>query len=404
MNLARFISIRTYSGKGKSFSVFVSRIAVASVALSVAAMIVSYSILKGFQKDIKKKLFSFGSHLMVTKYDLNESYESSPMNTKTDFYLHPNFQYIEHIQRFAYKAALFKTKEEVNGVLLKGVDENFYAEKFQPNIVKGHIPQYNDSAESKQIIISQKLADRLSLDTGSSVLVYFIQNPPRYRKLIVAGLYQTGMDELDDTYVICDLKVLQKVNNWSDSLAGGFEMYVKDFTQLDLAEQEVFGKMDYDLKVSNIKEKFGHIFDWIHLLDNNVVIFSFIILFVACFNMVSTLFVLIMERTSMIGILKALGANNRLIQRIFVLRGMHLVAKGLLIGNALGLFICGIQYYFLLIPLDPSYYYMSHVPIKWEWLAYLALNGGLVLVLFLVLYIPAYVISSLSPVKAIRFD
>jgi lipoprotein-releasing system permease protein len=404
MNLARFISNRTYSTQGKAFSRFVSQIAVASVALCIASVIVAYSILKGFQKEIKEKLFSFGSHLVVTKYDLNESFESSPINTFTPFYLAPNFQNIDHIQRFAYKAALFKTKGEVNGVLLKGVDKNFYTAQFKRNIVKGFMPLYNDTSENSGIVLSQRLADKLELDTGSSVLVYFIQNPPRYRKLVVKGLYETGLEELDNTYVMCDLKMLQKINNWSDSLAGGFELYVKDFDKLELAEQEVYDKMDYDLKISSIKDKFIHLFDWINMLDNNVVMLSVIILFVACFNMVSTLFVLIMERTNMIGMLKALGANNSLIQRIFVLQGMRLVLKGLLWGNLIGIAICFVQYHFHLVPLDPDHYYMSHVPIQWEWTIYVCVNLFLVTILFLVLYIPAYLISSLRPVKAIRFD
>ena len=404
MKLAQFISNRTYSTQGKAFSRFVSQIAVGSVALCIASVIVAYSILKGFQKEIKEKLFSFGSHLVITKYDLNESYESSPINTFTSFYLKPEFKNIEHIQRFAYKAALFKTKEEVNGVLLKGVDKNFYATQFQRNIVKGHMPRYADSVENAGIVISQRLADRLELDTGSTVLVYFIQNPPRYRKLVVKGLYETGLEELDNTYVMCDLKMLQKVNNWSDSLAGGFELYVKDFDKLQLAEEEAYEKMDYDLKIASIKDKFVHLFDWINMLDNNVVMLSAIILFVACFNMVSTLFVLIMERTNMIGMLKALGANNRLIQRIFVLQGMRLVVRGLLIGNVIGIVICFLQSHYHIVPLDPSHYYMSHVPIQWEWTTYLLVNVFLVTILFFVLYIPAYLISSLQPVKAIRFD
>ena len=404
MNLARFISTRTYNGQKKTFSTFVSRIAVASIALSVAAIIISYSILKGFQKDISEKLFSFGSHLTVTKYDLNESYESSPINTYSDFYLKPNFKYISHIQRFAYKAALFKTDEEVNGVLLKGVDSKFQQTKFEQNLIKGQLPKYNDTSESKEIIISKVLSDKLQLDIGSSVLVYFIQNPPRYRKLKVCGIYETGLEELDNSYVICDLKMLQRINNWSDSLAGGFELYVNDFNQLEAAEQEVYDKMDFDLKISNIKDKFIHLFDWLHLLDNNVVIFSIIILFVASFNMVSTLFVLIMERTHMIGILKALGAENRLIQRIFVLRGLKLVLTGLLYGNVIGLFLCWLQFQFQLIPLEPSHYYMNHVPIKWEWMSYLIVNLGIIGMLFAVLYIPAYIISTMRPVKAIKFD
>lgn len=404
MNLARFISTRTYNGQKKTFSTFVSRIAVASIALSIAAIIISYSILKGFQKDISDKLFSFGSHLTVTKYDLNESYESSPINTFSDFYLKPDFKLVSHIQRFAYKAALFKTDEEVNGVLLKGVDKKFYATKFEQNLVKGRLPYYNDSSESKEIIISKSLSDKLKLDIDSSVLVYFIQNPPRYRKLKVCGIYETGLEELDNSYVICDLKMLQRINNWSDSLAGGFELYVNDFNQLEAAEKEVYDKMDYDLKISNIKDKFIHLFDWLHLLDNNVVIFSIIILFVASFNMVSTLFVLIMERTHMIGILKALGAENKLIQRIFVLRGLKLVMKGLLYGNIIGIFLCWIQFQFELIPLEPSHYYMNHVPIKWEWISYLIVNLGIVGMLFAVLYIPAYIISTMRPVKAIKFD
>ena len=404
MNLARFISKRTKTGQGKNFSSFVSFIAVASVAFSIFAIIISYSILKGFQTQIRDKLFSFGSHLIITKYDLNESYESSPINTLTSFYQKQEFDHIAHVQRFAFKAALFKTDEEVNGVLLKGVDKRFNRQKFNQNLVKGVMPLYNDGQESKEMVISQRLSDKLKLDIRSEVLVYFIQNPPRYRKLVVAGIYETGLDEIDNSYVICDLRMLQKINGWSDSLAGGFELYVKDFSKLKAAEEEAYEKMDYDLKISNIKDKYIHIFDWIHLLDNNVLIFSIIILFVACFNMVSTLFVLIMERTNMIGLLKALGASNGLIQEIFVLRGMRLVMLGLLIGNGFGLLFCWMQYQFKFIPLNPSHYYMNHVPIQWEWLTYFLVNMALVVVLFLVLYLSALIIGALRPVKAIRFD
>jgi lipoprotein-releasing system permease protein len=405
LNLYYFISKRINKSRKGSFSSVVSVIATCSIMLGIAIMIISFSILEGFKNKIQNKIFSFGSHMQVTKYDLHKSYEESPLTTNSELFRHPEkVKEINHIQAYSMKAGLLKTKEEVMGVVMKGIGRDFDFDRFRQNIVEGSFIQFKDSGYSHDIMVSRKIADKMRLKSGDSLLMFFVQYPPRFKKLVIKGLYETGLEELDDQVIIGDIKLNQNLNNWADTLVGGYEIYIDDFSLLDDVSQKVFEVMDYDMQLEKISDKYIQIFDWLTLLRRNVRIFLVLILFVACFNMVSTIFIMIMERTNMIGLLKALGARNDQVHAIFIYNGMSIILKGMFFGNLIGLGFCALQYYLKLIPLDPENYYMSSVPIEWNWLTIVLLNLMVFVLISLVLVIPVFIISRISPIKSIKFN
>jgi len=308
------------------------------------------------------------------------------------------------VQAYGYKAGLIKTDDEVQGVMLKGVGIHYDTARFSPYLKHGRFISFNDSTYSKDIIISQKIADKLKLQLEDEILVYFIQNPVRVRKLHIAGIYNTSVEDFDDKILLADIGLIQRLNNWGDSLVGGFEVFVHDFEDPEAAQEKLFHIVDSDLFVDKVTDVYRHFFDWLGLLDRNVHIFIILVLFVACFNMLSILFIFIMERTQMIGILKALGARDRLITRVFMYNGTLITLKGMLWGNAIGIGLGMLQYYFKIIPLDPENYYMSYVPIHWDFWTIAILNLSLFTAVHLVLLIPAGIIARVNPVKAIRFD
>lgn len=405
LNLYYFISKRINLVGKDSFTYLVIRIATISIAIGLAVMIASFAILSGFQEKIQAKIFSFGSHIQVTRYDISRSFEESPISKNTELYTNKgSIKNIAHIQVFSQKPGLLKTDDEVSGVIVKGIGPDFNLESFKPNIIKGDFISFSDSSYSKDILISKKIANKLKLNINDTVLVYFVQNPPRYRKLEIKGIYETGLEEFDEFMIIGDIRLNQRLNSWPDSAVGGYEIFVKDFERLDETSQEVFESMDYELQLQKITDKYMQIFDWLALLNRNVIIFLVLILFVAAFNMVSTLLIMIMERTNMIGILKAVGANNKQIRMIFIYNGITIILKGILWGNIVGLGFCLLQYYFKIIPLDPENYYMTFVPIQWNWPVFLGINLLTLFIISLVLFVPVIIISNIKPVKSIKFD
>lgn len=371
-------------------------------------MLVSMGILEGFKSSIRQKIFSFGAHIQVTKYDLKKSYEESPLSVNTSLYQHPDsIDDIAHIQVYSNKPGLIRTENDIMGVVLKGVGKDYKVSDFQRNMVKGSFLTFPDSAYSKEILISQKIASKMNLNIGDYVIMIFSRTQtaaPSYRKLSVKGIYETGLEEFDEHFVIGDIRLNQKISGWGDSLVGGYEIFVKDFERIEQSSEAVFDYMDYDMQIEKINDKYIQIFDWLKLLDRNVAVFLVLILFVACFNMIATLFIMIMERTNMIGVLKALGARNKLIQKIFIYNGAFIILKGLLWGNIIGLGFCYLQYEFKLIPLDAENYYISYVPIKFNWIYIAGINILSFLIVTLVLLIPAFIISRMKPVNSIKFN
>jgi lipoprotein-releasing system permease protein len=405
LNLSHFISKRIRDAKSASFTATVIKIAIGSVAIGLAVMIISFAILEGFRETIQTKVFSLGAHLQITKYSAANLYEEEPVSTSSGIY--ENAQRINgvaHIQQYSLKPALLKTETEVQGVVLKGVGKDFNIAMFDQNMVEGSFISLADTV-SDQVVISKSIATLLKLNINDSFWLYFLQSPPRFRKLKVQGIYETGLEEFDEKIILGDIRLIKELNQWDDSLAGGFEVFIHNFDSIDEVTDRVYEEMEeHDLQVEKITDQHPQLFDWLVLLSRNVNVFLILILTVACFNMVSTLLIMIMERTNMIGLFKALGATNWQIRKIFMYNGMRLILQGLFFGNLIGLGFCFVQYYFRIIPLDTENYYMSFVPIHWNLLIILILNLLTFVMTTFVLLIPTVIITRIKPIKAIKFD
>ncbi len=407
MNFPRFIAARLRRRtEQRLFSSTVTRIGIASIAIGLAVMILAFSVLFGFKGTIQEKLFSLSAHLKVTRYTLNQSYEETALPRQSKLSeSYQNLSLIRHLQMVAHKAGILKTPDNLQGVLFKGVGNDFDWNIFQQNLVEGKLPDFkSDTSDSKQVIISRSIANQLQLKTGDGVVIYFIQNPPRPRKLKVTGIYETGLEELDKQLIIGDLRLVQKLNGWGPDTVGGYEIFVKDFSRIQEAKAQVVKVLEPEQDLRTVIDEYLPLFDWLSLLDRNLTVFLTLILFVASFNMVSVLLVLIMERISMIGLLKALGSSNWQIRRIFLWQGVSMILKGLLIGNVVGIGLCLLQKKYRLFPLDPENYYMSYVPIEINWTVTLLLNIAILLLVTLVLILPTFIIARMKPVSAIRFS
>jgi lipoprotein-releasing system permease protein len=406
LNLSYFISRRISRGYEEGFSSTIHKIAIVSIAIGLAASIVSFLIMKGFQETVKEKIYSFSGHIRITKFSMNNSTEEQPMDYQIDLYKEQEkYPFIRHIQEFANKVGVVKTDDEAWGVLIKGVGRSFDLESFQDNMVKGDFIQFQDSGYSNQVVLSKTIATKLKKDVGDEIIVHFFQNPPRFRRLKVTGVYETNLSEyFDSRIILCDIRMIQRLNDWPDSVAGGLEVFVTDPDQIDNAGIAIGEMMDYDLNIERVSDRFIQVFEWLELLSRQVNILLGIILTVVCVNMISIVLILVMERTQMIGMLKALGASNGFIRSIFIYNGVNLILKGLLLGNLLGLGLCFIQWKFKLIELNPRDYYMSVVPISWHWDIVILLNLITLGLVTLILLLPTMAIARITPMKAIRFD
>lgn len=404
MNLSRFISQRIQKTKSASFTSTVVKVGVASIAIGLAVMIISFAILVGYKQAIKDKLFSLSSHIQVSKITLNQSYEETPMPIKTNFY--NNYRQnskIRHVQAVGNKAGMLKSSEELAGIIIKGVGRDYDWEIFSQNLIEGKKINFSDTTFSNEVIISKRIAERLKIKLSDEVLIYFIQTPPRVRKVKVVGIYETGLEEFDKNFIIGDLALVQKMNEWDSNTCGHYEIFLKNFDDIDETTKVVTNEINQDMKTTKITEMFPAIFDWLSLLDKNILIVLALILVVACFNMISVLLVMMMERTPMIGMLKALGSDNVQIRKIFVFNGLNIILKGILYGNLIGIGLGLIQYYFRVIPLDPENYYISYVPIEWDWLIVALLNIATILLIVAVITIPTLIVSKMRVVEALKF-
>lgn len=387
-------------------------ISVIGIALGLAVMIIAVSITTGFKKEVRNKVVGFESHIQILNYDTNISYETVPVTKNQEFL--PQliaYPWIRHIQVFAIKAGIIKTDTEIQGVVLKGVGSDFDWSFFQNNLVEGSVFHLTDTGRSDQVLISKYLANLLKLEVDDSFTMYFVQDPPRARKFTIAGIYETNLEELDKIYVLADIKHIQRLNNWTEDQVSGFEIEIQDFRELFPATIGVMQTVGFELdeegarlKVRNITQKYPQIFDWLNLQDLNVWIILVLMLLVAGFNMISGLLILILERTNMIGILKSIGTRNWSLRKIFLYKSGFIIARGLFWGNIIGIGLCFLQDHFELLKLDPSTYYLSSVPINLNLLNILLLNAGTMLLILIMLLLPSYLISRITPVKTIRFD
>lgn len=409
MNLEYFISKNIIKGdrNAKKFTKPIIQISIIAIALGLIVMIIALSIVGGFQREIRNKVIGFGSHIQITSYDSQNTYEASPISKDQDFY--PNFKHVEgikHIQIFATKAGIIKTNEEIYGVVVKGIGSDFDWSFFKEKIIDGTSFVIDDSITDNNILLSKHIAAKMKLKVGDKMFLYFIQKDGQLRPkdFIVKGIYQTGLEQFDNLYVIANIAHIQKRNAWSANQVGGFEVIINDFKDIDKLGKYVYDNIGYELHSSTIKDQNQDIFNWLNLQDYNVNIIIILMIIVAVINITSALLIIILERTNMIGILKALGMPNWKVRKIFLYNAIYLIVKGLVWGNIIGIALCMIQQQFGILKLPEESYYISVVPIELNFINILLLNIGTLTVCVVMLLIPSYVITKISPIKAIRYD
>jgi len=396
----------------KSISRSILNIAIFGISLGLAVMIVAMAVVTGFKNEITRKVVGFAAHIQILNFDSNISYETQPINSQQEFLseLRENPS-IASVQVFATKAGIIKTKSDIQGVVLKGVGPGYDWSFLQDYLREGEILSLSDSARSNKVLISRHIASLLKLSLNDDFLMYFIQDPPRWRRFTVAGIFETSLEEFDKVFIFGDIRHIQKLNDWSEEQVSGLEVNLTTFSELDRQTSHVINTVGFGfeedgsrLKVINIHEKYPQIFDWLNLQDMNVLIILILMLVVAGFNMVSGLLILILDRTNMIGILKALGSPNVSIRKIFMYQSGFLILRGLFWGNIIGIGICLLQKYTGIMELDQSSYYLNTVPVNLNALHVIVLNLGTALAIIGMLIIPSMIISRISPARAIRFE
>ncbi len=414
MNTEIFIARKLIVSKDnrKSISRSILNIAIFGISLGLAVMIVAMAVVTGFKNEISRKVVGFAAHIQILNFDSNISYETQPINSKQEFLKElredPS---VASVQVFATKAGIIKTKSDIQGVVLKGVGPGYDWGFLQDYLREGEILTLTDSIRSNKVLISRYIASLLKLNINDDFLMYFIQEPPRMRRFTVTGIFETSLEEFDKVFIFGDIRHIQKLNDWTEEQISGFEVNLADFSDLEKQTYMVMNKVGFGfeedgsrLKVINIHDKYPQIFDWLNLQDMNVLIILILILVVAGFNMVSGLLILILDRTNMIGILKALGSPNVSIRKIFMYQSGFLIIRGLFWGNIIGIGICLLQKYTGIMELDQSSYYLNTVPVNLNALHIIALNLGTALAIILMLIIPSMIISRISPAMAIRFE
>jgi len=408
LNFEYYIARRNFASRKGSFSKPIVRLGVVSVALGLAVMIVSVAIVTGFQIQIREKVIGFGAHIQITNFEVNSSYEPSPINKNQPFYpTIDSIDGIDHIQLFANKAGIIKAGEQIEGVILKGVDSDFKWSFFKERIIEGKVIPISDTNTSNSVIISKTLANKMELKVGDPLRMYFIiadEMQPRGRKFEISGIYETGLEEFDKLYIFGDIKHIQKLNKWTDKKVGGFEVLIDDYNRIEEMGEFIYNIVGYEYNSKTIKQLQPQIFDWLSLHDLNVIVIIALMILVAGITMISTLLILIIEKTNMIGLLKSLGTNNRSIRRIFLYNAGYIIGKGLIWGNFIALGLCFLQLYTGLFKLDQESYYVPTIPVNLELSHIILINLGTFLLCTLILIIPTYIITRISPVKAIRFS
>lgn len=414
MNLEFYIAKRIHFRQDrKNVSRPAVRIAITGIALGLAVMLIAIAVVIGFKQEIRSKTIGFGGHIQVTRLDAGDSYQLLPVElTDSLSQLLLNTPGVNHIQGYATQPGIMKTQEDFQGIVLKGIDQHFSAAFFARHLVDGEVFR-TDSALTKDALISEKIAKLLKLKVGDDFFVYFIQDQVRARKLHVKGIYATHFEEYDKTYILTDIRHLRSLNKWQDNWVSGVEIVARDYDQMDNVNDQVQINLQAYQKQKNagdmfisstIRDLYPQIFSWLDLLDMNVWVILILMLAVAGFNMISGLLILILERTTMIGILKSVGATNWSVRKIFLYHSTFLIANGMLWGNVIGLIICAIQYFTHVIPLDPSSYYVAYVPVSFNWMYILLLNFGTFIASVLMMIGPSYLITKILPAKIIRYE
>lgn len=407
MKVEYFITQRLALTRQKSFSRFIIGIATAAVALSVTVMIVSTSLVNGFQKEISEKVYGFWGHVMITQFGFGYRFEDSrPLHSdQIDWNYIEQLPEVKHAQAFAYKAGIIKANANIEGIVLKGVAADFDWTYFEKYLQKGAVFTPNDTSTVRSIVLSKVTANRLDLDTGDRLEVHFIERTPRVRRFTVSGIYNTGLEEFDEKFALVDAGIIQQLNDWDENEFSGYEVFVKDRDHIGQVNDAIFyNALAPELISQTIMEINPNIFDWLSLQDMNKFIILLLMTVVAVINIVTCLLILILDRTNMIGTLKALGASNWTIRKIFIYYGTYIIGIGLIIGNAIGIGIVLAQQHFEFITLPEESYYVSVAPVDINVMNILLIDASTLLICSVLLLVPSYLISVISPIKAIRFS
>ena len=403
MNIEYFIARRIAIKSERTFSKLIVRIAIAGVMLSLAVMILSIAIIKGFKTEIQDKVRGFIGDVQIYRFDLNGSFEKSPFvpNDTTLNYLKQN-KAIQSYYPFATKPAIISANGEVEGINFKGIDKNYDWGFIKKHLIKGNVINFNDSTVN-QILISDYTAKRLKLKIGDDFLMHFIQNPPKKRKFRIVGIYSVGIENIDKNFSIGDIKIIRSVNNWKANQMGGMEVRIKDFSNLQIESLDIYNNLEMMLRSRSVKESTPEIFTWLSLLDVNTKVLLALMMIVGVINMITALLIMILERTTMIGLLKSMGISDLSVMKIFLYNAIYLVGIGLVLGNILGLGIAYFQQYTHVFKLEQTNYYLAYVPMEVHFIDVLVLNVSTVVICAVVLIVPSLLVSRISPLKAIRF-
>jgi lipoprotein-releasing system permease protein len=410
LNYELFIAKRIIAGKKykNSISSPIIKIAITAIALGIIIMLIAVATAAGLQYKIRDKMAGFKGHIQIVNYDANNSDVSiTPIKKEQEFY--PTFKNIEgikNVQIFANKAGILRTKTDFEGIIFKGVSTDYDWSFFEEYMVQGIVPNFNQP-RTREVLLSETIMNRLQLKLNDTILATFIKTVnsklPSNKKYIITGIYNTGFLQFDKNMMIGDIREVQKLNKWTENQVGGFEVLLDSFEDIDEKGEAVYNSIGATLNSKTIVETNPNVFDWIQLFDNNVRFIIAIMILIAGINMITALLVLILERVQMIGILKALGGNNTSIRKIFLYNASYLILKGLFWGNIIGISIIGIQHYFKVITLNPETYYVATMPVYISFSAILLLNIGTLLLCFLMLIIPSFIITKISPSKSIKF-
>lgn len=410
MNVELFIAKRLALGDKKSFSRFIIRIAILAISLSVAVMIISTCMVSGFSKEIKERIFGFWGEIHITNFENNDSFESTPI--KKGQVLVKKIRHskeVKNIAPFIIKAGILKTEKEIDGIVLKGIDTEYDWKNVSTFIKQGTAINYKeDSSASKDILISKSTSKKMGLKVGDKVIVYFLRKDlaaPIGRKLQVCGIFETGLEEYDKQYALVDIQLLRQLNQWRQEEVAGYEVRLHDMNKMDAFKDSVYYKyIDQKVNAQTMKDINRNIFEWLDLTRMSgymILVFAFLI---AVLNMVTALIILIIDRTNMIGILKAIGTSNKSITQLFIYNASYIIINGLIWGNILGLGICVIQHFTGFIKMNQENYYLSEAPVNFDIWSILLINIGTLAICTIIMLLPTRLISRISPIKAIRFE
>ena len=423
MNFSRYIAKRILNTEQEKSNISspIVKIGITGISLGVAVMIITMAVVTGFQKQIIEKITTFTSHLQINDYDPNQSLEPNPITFEKDLLIKlRKANNVKHIQAFATKNGILKTKTENEGIILKGVSSDYDWSYLKPYTIEGTTLSISNDSISKDIFISQTLANKLHLKLNQKLLVYFmtkkkltdttfngqnyIDYEPRVKDFYVKGIFNTGFSDFDKNLVFVDLKQIQKLNYWKDNEVAGYEVYLNNFKLLEPSLENINDIVGYNYTVESVRQLQSSIFSWLDMIDVNAVIIITLMVLVAAINMISALLILILERTNLVGILKALGLANMNVRSIFLYVSIQLLIKGLVIGNLIGIGFCLLQGHFHFLTLNPETYYLDAVPINLSLIHILLINLGTIITCLVMMFLPTLILNKITPIKAIRFS